>query len=268
MRARAFAIGAGRANASALRRRDGESEAEFFERIGSHRWTKYITAIEREAVLAAHGYCGSPCTALDVGAGVGRWSQFVTELGWKLVCTDVSAEALAVCQRRMPEAACIRMQETGESLPGEDGQFGLVMCMEVFHVASADWFIAETWRVLAPGGVLVGVFANRRSLRGLLKHATYTWWRSHYFDLYSRSYPEWKTAIERKGFQVLREKGMCWLPFSRASNSPLITPLVELERLLGLQRVTDLSPWIVFVARKPVALPVIRTQTGVGDPAG
>ena len=203
-------------------RRQGESSAEFFERIAATRWQQYLATAERQALLAAHRHSDGPSTVLDVGAGVGRWSQVLQGLGWRSVSTEVDEDALAICQRRIPGATCVRVQENDTTLPGADASFGMIICMGVLHVVSTDWFINEASRLLVPGGVFVGVIGNRRSARGLFKRALRSFRGLRGLDHYSTSYPRWKEALRPRGFDLLREEGLCWMPFSQVSNSPLI----------------------------------------------
>jgi hypothetical protein len=69
-------------------------------------------------------------------------------------------------------------------------------------------------------------------------------------SLYKVPYGKWKDRLSTIGFEIVHEEGMCWLPFSRESNSLLIPPLTQLERYVGLRRFTKFSPWIAVVARK------------------
>ena len=109
----------------------------------------------------------------------------------------------------------------------------------------------EIDRVLAPGGLFVGVFGNLLSWRGLLaqlslkgpRHRTY----------YPKSYSVWRRGMQARGFEYLYEEGYGWAPFSRASDSPLIPLSAQLEQHLGLRRWTTLSPWVIFIAQKSQA---------------
>jgi hypothetical protein len=67
---------------------------------------------------------------------------------------------------------------------------------------------------------------------------------------YRHAYAKRRFALRDAGFDILLERGYCWFPFSRASNSPFIPFFARLERWLLLDRLPLLSPWVVFVARK------------------
>lgn len=225
-------------------------DAGYYEQITATRWGRYITGIEREVILDAHRQAGAPSVLLDVGAAGGRWSEMLCALGWRAICTDVNESSLAICQSRLPDATCILVGGDDETLPGADASLRLVLCMEVFGVMPTDWFMAEVARVLEPGGLLVGVFNNRCSMRGTLKHAVHRMKGSLGLDYYGTCYGPWKIRLRSKGFEMTREEGMAWMPFSRSSDSPLVTPFVALERHLGLGQLPAHSPWIAFIARK------------------
>jgi ubiquinone/menaquinone biosynthesis C-methylase UbiE len=226
------------------------SDAEHYDRVAETRWGRYLTHAEKQAILSAHRASSAPSTVLDVGGGGGRWSQLLCQLGWRAICSEVNERSLAVCQERLPSATCILVNQSDEVLPVDDQSVSMVLCMEVFAVMPTLWFMEEAARVIRPEGLLVGVFNNKCSFRGQLKHAMHRVRGSTGFDYYNTCYKPWKAAMRLRGFEFIYEDGMCWLPFSRGSDSRLIKPLVALERKLYLHRVPDLSPWIVFVARK------------------
>lgn len=60
----------------------------------------------------------------------------------------------------------------------------------------------------------------------------------------------WRAKAQKRGFEMLREEGICWMPFGRMSDSKFIPGTVYLEKALGLRRLPSISPWIVFAARK------------------
>jgi SAM-dependent methyltransferase len=222
-----------------------------YEQRALTRWGRYLAGVEQQAVLAAHRHAAAPSVLLDVGAGEGRWSQLLSGLGWRAICTDVNERSLAICQSRLADATFILVDGNAEALPVSDGSVDLILCIEVFSVMPTPWFRREIARALRPSGLLVGVFSNKYSLRGMFKRTVYKLTGSVGLDYYRFGYGTWKASLRRRGFEMLQERGICWMPFSRSSNSPLIGPLVALERWLGLGRFPDVSPWIVFVARKP-----------------
>jgi SAM-dependent methyltransferase len=214
------------------------------------RFVQYTSQIEQAAILAAHERARIPTKALDIGCEGGRWSLLLAERGWQLICTDTNARALALCQQRIPTATCVLAHDDERTLPAADQSLGLVLCIEVVPVMPSTWFRQEVMRVLQPGGLLVGVFWNQWSWRGLLHH-TAARLQHKQDDWYSEAYPRWRKCMRKQGFLFVQEEGCYWPPFRhRTSNSPLIPLACCIERVLGLHKLVSLSPLIIFVAQK------------------
>jgi len=221
----------------------------YWETIATTRWGKYTTDAARRAILFGHASSSKPALALELGCEGGRWARVLSDLGWRMVCTDVDPAALETCKRRIPSAECILVSPADETIPCPSGSVKLLLCIEVAPVIQAPWFIDEAFRVLEDGGLVVGVFWNRFSLRGLyrrLKHA-----RSPDPDpFYRLAYDPWKKRLTDKGFSLIYEEGYCWFPFPRSSDSALIPLCLAFESGLRLRKLPAISPWVSFVARK------------------
>lgn len=222
-----------------------------WESAAATRWGRYITEVERRAVDRADALAGPRTEALDVGCEGGRWAERLSRNGWSLTCLDVDADALAACAARCPDARCIQVRPTDTRFPVADAATGLLACIEVHPVTHAAWFPAEVVRVLRPGGVLVTVAWNRMSARGLAAEAVSRLRTGAGHDYYGTSYRRWRAGLVDAGIEILSEEGLCWMPFGRRSDSPLVPAAVALERILGLGRRPRLSPWVVVVARRP-----------------
>lgn len=219
-----------------------------WDRAATTRWGSYLTDVEWRAIDRAQQLAGPPGPALEVGTEGGRWSRKLTELGWSMTCTDVNPQTLAVCQDRVPSAKCILVQPGDTRLPVEDQSVQLVLCVEVPPVIHSDWFPSEAYRVLRPGGCLVGVQWNQRSPRGIFAHITAKFRRSE--DYYHFAYTAWRDRqLLPAGFRMVHEEGFSWFPFRRFSNSGLIPYCIGLEENIGLRKLIGLSPWIAFVCR-------------------
>jgi len=225
----------------------GDTEL-FWEPVASRRWGQYISSIEHQAIEFALNQTNAPGKALEVGAEGGRWSKMLADRGWQMTCTDINAEALEVCQKRIPNAECILVQQDSTQLPCETNSINLLLAIEVHEIVEQDWFIREASRSLAENGLLVGVFQNKQSWRAFVRNLKPD--TTGAFKHYTSSYVPWRTCVRKQGFAMLRELGLCWMPFGRMSNSPLIPTAVRLEKILGLRNLPRFSPWIVFVARK------------------
>ena len=225
-------------------------EDTFWEKIARSRWGSYTTEVEKRVILKANDLAkgATVTTALEVGCEGGRWSKLLIDLGWDMVCTDINPDTLAICQSRIPMAKYILVDKDDTTLPCETESLGLLLCIEVIEVLRNDWFIAEAFRVLHRGGLVVGVFKNKLSFRGYFRHLVSFVWGG--FDYYEIAYPSWRGRFRRQGFKMIYEEGICWFPFKRDSNSPLVPMFTQIERYLGLRRLPSVSPWIVFVAQK------------------
>lgn len=193
---------------------------------------------------------------MDIGCEGGRWSALLAKSGWRMICTDVNPRTLELCQKRIPGATCILVSPSDQKIPIESEGLDLLLCIEVFTVIHSEWFLGEAARALRSGGVLVGVTTNSLCLRGIARRVSGHRYskKNRLFDydglIYRSSYPRWKKRMAEWGLHVVHEEGMCWLPFSRSSNSVLVPFLVKMERYLGLRRLPGISPWIAFVVSK------------------
>lgn len=222
----------------------------YWEKVASTSWGTSITDIEKRAILKAHDFSRRPAGALEIGAEGGRWSKLLTDLGWSMICTDIDDKTLAVCMKRVPTSSCILVSSDDNKLPCGSESVRLLLCIEVAPVIQADWFTSEAFRVLQNDGLIVGVFWNLLSLRGFLAHARSLFTGN--FDYYKLYYPFWRRKLlcRGSGYSILYEEGYCWFPFRRDSNSVFVPYFVRLEKWLGLRKLTLISPWIVFIARK------------------
>jgi SAM-dependent methyltransferase len=212
------------------------------------RFIAYTSRLERELIVYAAGLTSHPTTALDIGCEAGRFSQILVALGWSMICADIDRQALELCQRRIPSARCVVLKEDNCELPCDDKSLAMLLCMEC-PVMATQWFAEEATRALKLGGVLVGVFHNKLSWRGALAH-TLAALRGRREFWYSDSYPSWCQGMRTRGFNIVREIGLRWPPFYHTSNSRLLPLALTAERMIGLQKLTALSPMVAFVAVK------------------
>jgi 2-polyprenyl-3-methyl-5-hydroxy-6-metoxy-1,4-benzoquinol methylase len=220
----------------------------YWESVAERRLGRYITSVERRALEQGMSLRPVPDTALEIGCGGGRWSRIPAAQGYRMICTEVDEASLEECQRRIPDARCILTSPAQHSIPCESESVGLLFCFEVEPVTGADWFAREAARVLKPGAVMVTSFLNSNSIRGLAHRAL-----GHSAGdaaFYRHSYVSRRKQLRAAGFSMIEEYGCCWLPFSRASDSPLVEWGVRLERFLGLRHLPALSPWIIVLAQK------------------
>jgi SAM-dependent methyltransferase len=226
----------------------------FWEKNTETKWGHYINDLERDVIIEASDLCESKDLVFEVGCDGGAWLKMLAGRGWKnFIGTDINQEPLEICRRRVPNCRCILVQPGDTHLPCENRSVDLILVMEVVPVSHSRWFYREAFRILKPGGLVVGMLTNKFSLRGLLymlltklgKRC-----RDEYQASYSKSYGYWKKIIIENGFEFIHQQGYCWFPFGRSSNSFLVPFFTSLEKFIGLRKLTVLSPWINFIARK------------------
>jgi len=102
--------------------------------------------------------------ALEVGCGGGLMAEEVARIGFSLSGVDPSAPSIDTAQRHAIQSGLeidYRVAR-GEALPFVDRTFDLVYCCDVLeHVSDLDAVIAETARVLKPGGLYFYDTVNR-----------------------------------------------------------------------------------------------------------
>ena len=118
-------------------------------------------------------------SALDVGCGGGLMAEEVARLGFKLTGVDPAPAAIEV-GRSHAEGAGLAIDyhvASGESLPFPDDCFDLVYCCDVLeHVSDLPGVIAESARVLRPGGLYFFDTVNRTRASRLLMIKLFQEW--------------------------------------------------------------------------------------------
>jgi SAM-dependent methyltransferase len=128
---------------------------------------------------------------LEIGSGFGAFVAYA--LAWEQVDAygiEPDAEALAVSTQVIAEIAPQAgrmpvMQGVGEQMPFPDNSFDLVCSFNVFeHVAVPEHVLAESVRILKPGGYLYFNFPSYG-----------TWWEGHYGVLWLPYLPRWAARL-------------------------------------------------------------------------
>lgn len=133
----------------------------------------------REVLLNRLRLDPSSMEALDIGCGGGFLAEEFAGLGCRVTGIDPSGPSLRTARSHAAHSGLdIKyLQAAGETLPFPDGCFDIVYCCDVLeHVDDVDRAIAETARVLKPGGVYFYDTVNRTVLSKLiLIHAVQDW---------------------------------------------------------------------------------------------
>ncbi|NIY63845.1 methyltransferase domain-containing protein [Streptomyces malaysiensis] len=126
-----------------------------FDHTGVHDSAK--KRLELVQLLTAIGDVSAVATSLDVGSGTLRYPQVLHRFGVRSYGIDLSDAGIRACvdQRWAGRFAVA----DGTAMPFRDGSFDLVTCMmgTVNHLSAAqrERFLAESFRTLRPGGLLV-----------------------------------------------------------------------------------------------------------------
>jgi 2-polyprenyl-6-hydroxyphenyl methylase / 3-demethylubiquinone-9 3-methyltransferase len=118
----------------------------------------------RRVITEELGRAPADLRVLDVGCGGGLLAEEFARLGCSVVGVDPSEASLAAARTHAAgQGLAIDYQRaTGEALPFADASFDIVYCCDVLeHVADVGQVVAETARVLKPGGTYLYDTINR-----------------------------------------------------------------------------------------------------------
>jgi len=150
-------------------------------------------------------------TALDVGSGGGLLAEEFARLGFRVTGIDPSGESVAAARAHAVDQGLEidYVVGAGEELPFADASFDIAYCCDVLeHVDDLDRVLAETARVLKPGGVYLYDTINRTRRSRLVVIKLMQEWRStalmepnlHDWDMFIRP-GELKAAMARAGLE-------------------------------------------------------------------
>jgi SAM-dependent methyltransferase len=218
--------------------------------MDGQRWRERAGSFGAAAVVYDRSRPGYPVEAvrfalpdgarrvLDLGAGTGKLTQVLLDLGLDVVAVEPSEE-----MRELLPARCEALDGTAEALPLEDASVDAVLVGQAFHWFDADRALPEISRVLRPGGTL-GLLWNVRD-------ESVDWVRTVWDTFNAEQYDDVTTppfaSVDGLGDpehgdffnnQSLDEDMLVDLV---ASRSAVIT-LPEDDRVAVLQRVRTLAP--------------------------
>jgi ubiquinone/menaquinone biosynthesis C-methylase UbiE len=227
-------------------------EMTYWEIIAKTKWGSYVYEVEKEVVIRANTMSNRRTTLLDLGTGGGRWAQLLSNMGWTdIICIDVNPQDLNICHKRIPDALCVLTDPGARAIPAKSESVEFLLCIEVPTVINSEWFIEESFRVLRSGGLLLATLHNKFSYRTLLHRIGAFRSPSMRNSYYKLSYNKFRRNLFQTGFKVIHQKGFCWPPFSRTSDSKLVPSFIKIEKHLGLKNVPKVSPWVIVIAQKP-----------------
>ena len=100
-----------------------------------------------------------PLTVLELGAGTGKLTRVLTDLGHDVQATDPDAAMLHVLEKEVPGARTA--QASAEDIPLGDASVDAVIAAQAFHWFDLGRALPEVARVLRPGGRLCLVWNTR-----------------------------------------------------------------------------------------------------------
>jgi SAM-dependent methyltransferase len=97
-----------------------------------------------------------PVRVVDLGAGTGILTGALARLGADVVAVEPDQAMLAELRRQLPGVRAV--EGSAEALPLPDQSVDAVLCGQAMHWFDLDRALPEIARVLAPGGVLAGLW--------------------------------------------------------------------------------------------------------------
>jgi SAM-dependent methyltransferase len=100
-----------------------------------------------------------PRNVLELGAGTGKLTRTLVDLGHDVHATDPDEAMLEVLRRHLPD---VRASVGGaEAIPAPDLSYDVVVAGQAFHWFDLDKALPEISRVLNPGGILALAWNQR-----------------------------------------------------------------------------------------------------------
>ncbi len=169
---------------------------------------------------------------LDVGCGPGNFICCCVRAFPQSQITglDAAAELLEYSRTRVPNAHLI--QGDAEHLPFGEARFDVLAALQVIeHLYHPGRFIEESWRVLAPEGILLLATPNPAGLAArLLKDH----WQGYREDHVSLKPPrEWRQCLLDAGFKIHNEGTTLFNGFPVLGRFPLGLPFQVVQALFG-----------------------------------
>jgi len=96
---------------------------------------------------------------LDTCSGLGWGAYLLDAVAKRVICIDIDIDAIYAAKTIWPCEKCIFLQGDALKLPFHDNSFDIVTAMESlehFRLEEAEIYLREMFRVLKPGGRLIG----------------------------------------------------------------------------------------------------------------
>lgn len=144
-----------------------------------------------------------PLTVLDLGAGTGKFTRYLTEMADEKVGDVIAVEPLAAMRDRLAaKFPTVRaLDGTAEAVPMADASVDAVTVAQAFHWFDGAKALPEIRRVLRPGGLLALVWNLRDE-----EHSESAWVRalSEILDRHEAGVPRYKSMRWKHAFEHLK----------------------------------------------------------------
>ncbi len=111
--------------------------------------------------------------ALDLGCGLGQYTEYLLNRGYDVISADISPEVLKHLKSRLPMAKT-QVLDMSKSLPFEDNTFSLVfanLSIHYFDTPTTFYLLEEIRRVLKPDGYFIGSVNSDKTFVFIKDHA-------------------------------------------------------------------------------------------------
>ncbi len=173
-------------------------EGDYHDCYSGRQRSKSITAAIRLASTTVDLKTERP-RMLDIGCSVGATVQAAKDFGWDAHGVDVSQTAVDHCREQ--GLNCQKIE--GVELPFEDDSFDLITNWHVVeHVEDVHETLAEWYRVLKPGGVMILETPDSTYLKARLMGFKYRkFWPAEHLYTFDRH--NLSSLLAQSGFEML-----------------------------------------------------------------
>ena len=129
-------------------------EMDIFEDLWIGKHQDMINKLEKGSVL-------------DLGCGIGQYTDFWMRNGFEVTSADLSYKALGALKERTPSANTVQL-DMSKPLPFEDGVFDVVfanLSIHYFDEKTTHALSDEIYRVLKPNGLFIGSVNSTAALQ-------------------------------------------------------------------------------------------------------
>lgn len=93
-------------------------------------------------------------TVLELGCGVGYFTEYLAKSGAHIIANDISPDLLEVARKRVNAGNVEFKVENAYELPYKEEKFDAIIGSSVLHHLDVDKALKECFRVLKPGGFI------------------------------------------------------------------------------------------------------------------